>query len=386
MTERADTGLTEEDLREITQEMQEKREQAEGRAMPDYTPGSAVDTIRAFDMTPRDVKEYLDQYVIGQEEGKKAVSVRVAFHYKRLSDAIHEEDGWIREDIDAALEEARTPDANLLIVGPSGTGKTYTAETVSDLVGVPFVKKDMTDFSETGYVGDDVNTILRDLYREADGDPHLAQMGIVYLDEIDKIAEAPYTVGRDVSGKGVQDTLLKLVEGVETTIETQDGAVPMSTEHTLFIASGAFEGLDEIVEERLAEEGVDADVSWRDHIDTEDLIDYGMERQLVGRFPARVPYRALEADDLRRILQYSEDSPRKAYERDMAAWDIDLLVTDGAAQAMADHAIEEGTGARGLVSVMDRVLRDDMYAKPGRYTGKLRVDREYVEERLNDDG
>jgi len=345
----------------------------------------AVRPIIEFDKTPKDVKEYLDEYVVGQEEGKIALSVAISFHYKRLSNAFEEHNVHTPEDIQEALEETQNPEQNIMVIGPSGCGKTYTAENASELVGVPFIKQDMTKFSETGYVGENVNGILNDLFQKADQNRYLAQLGIVYLDEIDKIA-GETTTGRDVSGKGVQDSLLKMVDGLENTIEQGQQQVELSTKHNLFIASGAYEGLENEVRRRRMQDDLEEPDDWKYHITNEDLINYGMERQLVGRFPVKVTYDDLDSDDLKEILTDTKDNPLEAYEEDFEAWDIDLQVTDGALNRIAQYAADKDIGARGLTSAFNEVLRDDMYELPGQGAGQLIVDEQYVNERLDYNG
>jgi ATP-dependent Clp protease ATP-binding subunit ClpX len=282
-------------------------------------------------------------------------------------------------DIEAALKSTRTPKANILMVGPTGCGKTYTSETASDLVGVPFVVEDMTKFSEVGYVGMNVTDILVDLLVAGGGNPHVAQMGIVYLDEVDKIAVETSTV-RDVSGKGVQKGLLKLVEGVDNTLELGKERLSLSTKHVLFIAGGAFDSLEGTVRSRLARLNVVGD--WRDHLETQDLVSFGMERQFVGRFPVRVVYDRLTTQELQDILIKSADSPLLAYIQDLKDWGIELCYTDEALGEIARRAKKEGTGARGLTGILHRVLLEDMFSLPGTYTGELMMDGAYIREKL----
>jgi len=280
------------------------------------------------------------------------------------------------------LKATRTPKANILLIGPSGCGKTYTAEVASRVVGVPFVKEDMTKFSETGYVGGDVTDILGDLFTAAKGNPILSQIGIVYLDEIDKIAGAP-VAGRDVSGTGVQNGLLKIVEGSENNITVGPGmTVPISTKHVLFVASGAFEGLEEVVKARMQAYGVSVNGNWSGYIGTDDMIAYGMERQLMGRFPVRVVYKPLQAVDLQRIMTDTKDSALQAYTDDLKVWGIDLKVTPEAIKQIAEHAQNEKTGARGLTGILNRVLRDYMFELTGTHKGDLVIDTAQVREKL----
>lgn len=340
--------------------------------------GEAVKQIIEFDKTPTDLKAYMDRFVIGQEKGKKIVSVAIAYHYRRLANALRHamvEDG---KDLEAALRHTTTPKANILIVGPTGCGKTYTGEVASRLVGVPFAVEDLTKFSEVGYVGQNVSDILLDLLIAAGGNPHVAQMGIVYLDEVDKTATEPVAY-KDVSGRGVQKGLLKLVEGTENTIDLGKERISLSTRHVLFIAGGVYESLAGIVRRRMARDGLQGD--WREYLITDDFVGYGMERQLMGRFPIRAVYDQLTMEDLKDIMLRTEDSPPQAYVNDLKAWGIDLTFTDEALTEVARRAEQERTGARGLISILHQVLLEDMYRLPGTHTGELVVDGQYVRER-----
>jgi ATP-dependent Clp protease ATP-binding subunit ClpX len=362
--------LSEESRQQITAKIGEMRE---------HQITDAVQQIIEFEKTPADVKAYIDRFVVGQEKGKKVIATAIAFHYRRLGSALKRAIVENGEDVSAALRDTRTPKANILMIGPTGCGKTYTGEIASKLVGVPFGIQDLTKFSEVGYVGQNVSDILVDLLISAGGNPHVAQMGIVYLDEIDKIA-TELVVYKDVSGRGVQKGLLKLVEGAENTIDLGRERLSLSTRHVLFIAGGVYENLDTIVKKRMAGHGVEGD--WKDYLLTDDLVAYGMERQLMGRFPVRVVYDPLTVQDLKEIMLKSEDSPLQAYVNDLKAWGIDLTFTDDALTEVAQRAEDEGTGARGLISILHRVLFEDMYQLPGSYTGEVTVDKTYLKGRL----
>lgn len=345
----------------------------------------AFEQILNFNKTPIEIKNFFDKYIVGQEEAKKVMATAIAFHYRRVGQAIKKEIEKNNGDFDLALKNATTPKANILLIGPSGCGKTYTAEKAAQIVNVPFVKEDLTKFSETGYVGRDLSEIAIDLLNESKNNFYLASVGIVYLDEIDKIT-AVYTIGRDVSGLGVQNGLLKLVEGADNFIQSPLGNIPFSTKHVLFIASGAFEGLDVIVKGRLERQKVKLDgKNWQDYLLTYDLVSYGMSRQLMGRFPVRVFYNQLTKDDLISIMKKSEDSPLKAYINDFKDWDIELSFTRGALEKIAEFAEKEGVGARGLTGILNKILLEYMYQLPGNYKGELKIDKEYVNKKLKND-
>ncbi len=356
--------------------------------------------VLGFDLIPRQIKEHLDRFVIRQDEAKKALAIAVCDHYnhakfrKRLAGT----------DPEAAkrIEYAKQ---NVIIVGPTGVGKTYLVKHIADLIGVPFVKADATKFSETGYVGGDVDDLVRELVRKADGNVELAQYGIVYLDEIDKIAAAANVAGRDVSGRGVQTTLLKLMEETEVPVRNpQDMQSQMqamfemsrtgkstretiNTRHILFIVSGAFSGLEKIMERRLRQgpigftpgsgEREASPETSREPI-TQDFIDFGFEAEFIGRLPVRVVCDALSADDLYDIMKYSEGSLIRQYEREFEAFGIRAEFGDGALRAVAAAAAREKTGARGLMTVCERLLRNFKFELPGTTVTELNINEEVV--------
>lgn len=354
----------------------------------------ALGRIRDFNMKPRDVKRHLDRYVIRQDDAKRVLSVAICDHYNHVRRCL---DGTA-DPVGEYLKH------NILLLGPTGVGKTYLVRCLSKLIGVPFVKADATKFSETGYVGHDVEDLVRDLVKVADGDVELAQYGIIYLDEVDKLAGKP-GVGRDVSGRGVQTNLLKLMEEtdvglfsqtdllgqVQAVMEMQRGKGPkhksMNTRHILFIASGAFDGLAELVRKRLrtapigfAAEGAAAEEEseWLRKARTSDMVEYGFEPEFVGRLPVRVVCDKLTADDLCEVLLRSEGSVLRQYEADLAGFGIRLTLEDSAARTICARAVEENTGARGLMTVMERLLRNSKFELPSSAVRDLRMDDGFV--------
>jgi ATP-dependent Clp protease ATP-binding subunit ClpX len=354
-----------------------------------------------FNFLPRDIKAHLDRFVIKQEEAKKVLSIAVCDHYNHANYLRRLE----KEDARRA-EETEYAKQNVILVGPTGVGKTYLIKHIADLIKVPFVKADATKFSETGYVGGDVEDLVRELVHKANGDVNLAQFGIIYIDEVDKLASASNLIGRDVSGRGVQTTLLKLMEETEVPVRSMNDLQAqlqaafefqkrgkakretINTRHILFVVSGAFERLKQQVSRRISQGQIGfsaepvrvMDNELFQHVTTQDFVEYGFEPEFIGRLPVRVVCEDLDAEDLFKIMKYSEGSLLRQYERAFRAYGIEISFDDEALRLIAEAAAKEKTGARGLLTVFEKLFRDYKYYLAGSGVSQLRVTIDLVRE------
>ncbi|MFT5905919.1 MAG: ATP-dependent Clp protease ATP-binding subunit ClpX [Cryomorphaceae bacterium] len=367
---------------------------------PEPVETDTLESLDDFNLIPREVKTHLDRFVIRQDEAKKALAIAVCDHYNHAKNV-------------RAMEEAGEEDKleyqkqNVIVVGPTGVGKTYLVKHIAEMIGVPFVKADATKFSETGYVGGDVDDLVRELVRKADGNVELAEYGIIYIDEVDKLAsKGGESFGKDVSGRGVQTTLLKLMEETEVPLSNpmdmkgqmmsmmamERGAKPkketINTRHILFIVSGAFSGLEKIVSKRVQSTQIGFQVGERNevldselfrNVETQDFIDFGFEAEFIGRLPVRVVCEKLEKDDFINIMKFSEGSILRQYEREFEAYGIHASFDDSAIASVAELAEKENTGARALMTVLADMLREFKFELPGTSISELKIDSELID-------
>ena len=324
-------------------------------------------------LKPVQIKKFLDEYVIGQDEAKKVLSVAVYNHYKRVLSS--------KKDTNDGVELQKS---NIMMLGPTGSGKTYLAQTLAKIIGVPFAIADATTLTEAGYVGEDVENILLKLIQAADYDISRAELGIIYIDEVDKITKKSENVSitRDVSGEGVQQALLKIIEGTDASVPPQGGRkhphqelIQINTSNILFICGGAFDGLDKIIESRLDRSSIgfggeltakntkEAD-SLLKEVSTQDLIKFGLIPEFIGRVPITVTLDGLDEDALKQILTEPKNALVKQYKKLFDMDEVKLTFTDEAIGLIAHQAFEKKTGARGLRSIMENAMMDIMYQIP----------------------
>jgi ATP-dependent Clp protease ATP-binding subunit ClpX len=411
---RFDSPFVPEDLQKEFQELIEKKfggnvqvmtmggvpfdqEEAQGSESSSEDDVDPLQDIMDFNYKPREIKSYLDRFVIGQEEAKQALSIAVCDHYNHL-----------KAEGQNPQQSISYQKQNVLVLGPTGVGKTYLIRLISDLIGVPFVKADATRFSEVGYMGANVDDIIRDLVQKANGNKKRAESGIVYVDEVDKLASKKDQMGRDVSGRGVQFGFLRLLENSDVDLNSSHDIASqfktlmsfqkkgkaekeiINTKNILFIFSGAFHGLEDIINNRLHKKsiGLHTNKTKQDMgelfklVKAEDLVQFGFEHEFIGRLPIRVSCNSLSEDQLFSILTQSEDSILHQHIQSFAHYGIKLSFAESALRSLAHKAHQQKTGARALNAVLEELLRPFKFELPSTQITQLEVTPEMVKNPL----